>query len=25
MQPKIAKTSPKPLFWEFKVVQSHRC
>jgi len=25
LQPKIAKKSPKPLFWGFKVVQDHRC
>jgi len=24
-QPEIAKNSIKPLFWGFKVVQSHRC
>jgi len=25
LQPKIAKNSPKPFFWRFKVVQGHRC
>jgi len=25
LPPKIAKNSPKPLFWGFKVVHGHRC